>query len=184
MRPRHDEEGCHCTVLQLACLHPAVPHPCMHAWGAMLTNTYSSRPHRHSKLWISCLLSCLLTYRKVPARWHSSQGHCTANSTRISEGYFCSAAGLVLPPWLTGWPAHLVIRDTPTQALCSLGQQLRPPQGWGAATLGVCCPGHTSLKQIEGVKENTFLPSVSMPTASSQVLSVFLCPPCPQQGQP
>lgn len=108
----------------------------------------------------------------------------TANSTHISEGYFCSAAGLVLPPWLTGWPAHLVIRDTPTQALCSLGQQLRPPQGWGAATLGVCCPGHTSLKQIEGVKENTFLPSVSMPTASSQVLSVFLCPPCPQQGQP
>lgn len=38
-------------------------------------------------------------------------------------------------------------------------------------------PGHASPKEIAGLMENTFLPSVSMPTVSLQVVSVFLCPP-------
>lgn len=45
-------------------------------------------------------------------------------------------------------------------------------------------PGHASPKEIAGLMENTFLPSVSMPTVSLQVVSGLpLSSHCPLQGR-
>lgn len=126
------------AVLQLPSSHPSTLHPWEHARGVTLTITYSVWLHQHSALHIFLWPFFVSADPWAPARWHSSQltPPNAENSRHIPEVRFCPVVGLAAPSLpLMSHRGLLSAQGHPTQTPCGLGQQLHPPQGWGAATL-------------------------------------------------